>query len=88
VKIKIISDGSSDGTKVVNEQGEEVEGVMSIFWAVSGEEKKSVAMITIQHVEAEITIDDYKDNTITQSDAPAKKYSELFEERFKGFKID
>jgi hypothetical protein len=80
MKIKIISGGTSETTKVVTETGEEIERVISVFWSVSSEDNKSMAMIAIREVQAEITLDDHK---VEEAITPPKTYSDLYEEKIR-----
>lgn len=47
MKLKIISDGTRAGTKVVNESGETVEGVTSIEWHYSQEDGQVWTSFTV-----------------------------------------
>jgi chitodextrinase len=47
LKLKIISDGTRAGTKVVNEDGAEVEGVTRVQWNFSQEDGEVWATFTI-----------------------------------------
>jgi len=55
MKIKIISDGTANGTKVVNaETGELVHHVSSVEWKVSVESSLAEAVVTFSNVAVEI----------------------------------
>ena len=55
MKVKIISDGTSNGTKVVNvETGEVIENVTRIFWEVN---VGSLAKAHIQIINCEVEVE-------------------------------
>lgn len=55
MKLKIISDGTAWGTKVVDvETGEELKYVKSADWHISADDKLAEANLTILHVPVEI----------------------------------
>ena len=67
VKLKIISDGTRRGTRVVNaETGEELEGVQSVCWSSDFDDGPSAEM-TVAGVAADLGVDarPYKSQTFT-----------------------
>jgi hypothetical protein len=54
LKLKIVSDGTRAGTKVVNEDGAEVEGVTDIKWEFSQEEGGVWATFTVGDAPCEV----------------------------------
>lgn len=58
MKLKIISDGTSWGTKVVNaDTGESVDGIVSIDWRITAGGYEIAATLQITRVALEITGD-------------------------------
>lgn len=58
MRVKIISDGTAVGTKLVNaETGELVENVTSLTWSATAGHGHGVANLTIEWVPAEIEAD-------------------------------
>jgi hypothetical protein len=54
MKLKVISDGTAQGTKVVNEAtGEELENVFAVQWTVDAQSGKSHASIGVVQVAME-----------------------------------
>ena len=55
MKIKIVSDGTGPGTKVVDaETGELVEMVQSAKWSISGPDELAVTEIVVAGVEVDV----------------------------------
>ncbi|HEY0006193.1 MAG TPA: hypothetical protein VGB17_15545 [Pyrinomonadaceae bacterium] len=48
MKLKIISDGTSAGTKLVDESGNEIEGVTSLRWQWEKRLSDGVPLVTIE----------------------------------------
>ena len=69
MKIKIISDGTSHGTKVINADTEEmVEGVVAVEWKVRADEDFATAHIEFENIPVELEAefkDKEVDNTCT-----------------------
>ena len=58
MKIKIISDGTSAGTKIIDEDsGEEIGSVSKVGWIAEAGEVKTRAVVEIINVPVEITTD-------------------------------
>jgi hypothetical protein len=58
VKLKIISDGTAHGTRIVNaDTGEEVEGVVSVFWEVSTDDELAYAELKFLALPVEVVGD-------------------------------
>lgn len=56
LKLKIISDGTSFGTRVVNaETGEELQYVKSIRWEICSQSRRSNAIVELANVELDVT---------------------------------
>lgn len=56
MKLKIVSDGTSWGTKVVNaDTGESVDGVASIDWSISANAHEVATIFEVVRVAVEIT---------------------------------
>lgn len=54
MKLKVISDGTAQGTKVVNEAtGEELENVFAVQWGIDGRTQQAVATIAVMQVKME-----------------------------------
>ena len=53
MKLKIVSDGTPSGTKLVTETGEVIEGVLLVSWSMSTDED-AVVMAELQRVPCEI----------------------------------
>jgi len=70
IRLKIISDGTPAGTKIVDSRtGEEIEGVKSIVWSICHGEF-AVAKIELESCSAELIVPD------TKIVKPKKKVSE------------
>jgi hypothetical protein len=54
MKIKIISDGTSGGTQIIDaETGQAVEGVTAVLWQITGSRGLAQVALTFEHVEIE-----------------------------------
>ena len=59
MKLKIISDGTKAGTRVVNaDNGEQVEDVSHIEWRIDGKDAVATASMSFELTAAEITVDE------------------------------
>ena len=47
-QLRIISDGTVAGTKVVDRHGREVQGVTSVSWSINLKTQESVATLTME----------------------------------------
>lgn len=54
MRIKIVSDGTLPGSRVTDENGNEIENVRSVVWSISAERGVSVAAIHFDKVEVEL----------------------------------
>lgn len=55
LKLKIVSDGTSFGTRVVNaETGEELQYVKSIRWEVCSQSQRASAVVELANVELDV----------------------------------
>lgn len=55
MRLKIISDGTAHGTKIVDEKtGEAIENALMVSWSISTEEAQSVVMLELQGVSCDI----------------------------------
>lgn len=61
IKLKIVSDGTTEGTRVVDQAtGEAVGGVLMLNWAATSDENLSEAMMVLQGVPCEIITSAYR----------------------------
>lgn len=55
MKLKVVSDGTREGTTVVNaETGEELEGVIAVTWEGRGDKPETFAQISLMKVAVEV----------------------------------
>jgi hypothetical protein len=59
MKLKIVSDGTPTGTRLLTEDGNYIEGVRSIHWEI-GVDKVASAIVDIVLVPAELEVDDQR----------------------------
>lgn len=54
MKLKVVSDGTPQGTKVLNaETGEEVDNVYAVTWEARADKPESMAQISLAKIEIE-----------------------------------
>jgi hypothetical protein len=58
MKLRIISDGSRLGTRVLDESGNQVEGVTRIWWEADGKTGQIVARIEIDRCDIDVIGDE------------------------------
>lgn len=75
MKIKIISDGTNSGTKIINkETGEMIGMVQNVTWSISSKDIYAKATIEILNPEIELECDDVKIASIAPSTEPSILY--------------
>lgn len=57
MRLRIVSDGTPDGTRVVDERGHPLHGVASVVWQME-RDRTVTATITIREVEADLVVDE------------------------------
>ncbi len=53
MKLKIVSDGTGDGTKILDENGERIENAVSVNWEIEAS-NNAIATITFMNVPVEL----------------------------------
>ena len=56
MKLKVVSDGTVIGTKVVAENGEEIDGVISVNWEVAAAGNAPVPFVTLRMINTPVEI--------------------------------